>query len=170
MSDRVAEPNSPTDEDACPQTTAFDERLQHRLTDQLLQVVTGRAILHAFEEHFANAEPVTKQGVQSHPAGGQIATVLADAQHDPVLSMQPVEDFSLDQRDLAGAWIGRAGGVEAEPGKVPIASQAHPGYGLNLGQRLHGGAGAERDVDRLDLSHLDLSHNGRSIANPSFTL
>ena len=129
-------------------------------------MLAGRAILDAFEQHVANAEPLAQEGAKSHPAGCQIATVFVRAQHNPVLSRtEPVEDFGLEQRDLAGARIRRAGGVKAEPGEVPIASQARPSHGRDLAQRLHGCAGAGRDMDRLDLSH-----NGRSITNPSFTL
>lgn len=148
-----------------PQTSAVDQRLQDRLAEELLQVLTRRAILHPFEHHVTNLEPTAKQTVQSHPARGQIAAVFGHVQHDSALSTQLVEDFRLEERHLASARIGRTGGVKAQASGVPIAGQAHPGHGLDLGHRLHRTAGARRDVDRLDVCH-----KGRSIANASLTL
>ena len=131
--DFVPEPDHAAFEDARPQTTAVDERSQHRLADQLLQVLAGRAILDAFEQHPAHPEALAEESLQAHPAGGQIAAVLVDAERDPVLRTQGVEDFGLEQRDLAGARIGRTGGVKAEAGEVPIASQAHAHYRFDFG-------------------------------------
>lgn len=161
----VADADDPTFDDARPQAAAADQRLEHRLVDQLLQVLTRRAILDPFEQHVANAEPLAQEWAKLHPTGGQIATVLVSAEHNPVLSPEHVEDFGLEQRDLAGARSRRAGGVKADPGEVPIASQPRPSYSRDLAQRLHGFAGSRSDMDRLDLSH-----NCRSITNLSFTL
>ena len=149
----VPNPNRPAFQDARSQTAAVDEWSEDRLADQFLEVLAGRAILDALEQHFANAEPLTKKTIQSHTTGCQIAAVFGNTQRDPMLSAQPVKDFGLKERDLAGARIGRTGGVEAEAGEVPVAGQAYPSHGLNFGHRLHLCAGAERDMDRLDLSH-----------------
>jgi hypothetical protein len=165
LGDHVADPDGSTFEDPRSQTTTVDQRSQDRLTDQLFEVLTRRTVLNAFQQHVANPEPVAQQGSQSHTPSRQIAAVLVDAERDSVLRGQPIEDLGLEERDLARAWIGRAVGVKAEPGEVSIASQAHPGHGLDCRQRLHGFAGAGRDMDRFDVSH-----NCRSITNASFTL
>jgi len=75
----IANSDRSANDNARSQTTPFDQRLQYRLADQALEMLTGWAILDAFEHNFANREASSEQVAQAHSTRREVAAVLANA-------------------------------------------------------------------------------------------
>ena len=147
---RVADVDRATFEHTCAQASPTDERLEHGLADELLEVLARRAVLDALEQHLAHAKTLAQQRLEPYSADGQIAAVLGGAQRDAALALQAVQDFGLKQRDLSRAGIGRPRRIEPDPVRIPVATQANPRDRLGLTEQVHRGAGGRRDTDRLN--------------------
>ena len=142
-----------------------DDRVAHpqgATRHQVLEMLAGRAVFHAFEEYLADAESLSDQPEQVDAADGDVAAVLHGAQMYAVFGDELVQGLRLEQGDLARAGVGGPTGVEAGLAVVAITGQSAAGDGFDFGERLHGYAGRGCDTDRFDTSH-DRQRTNRAV-------
>src|SRR5207248_16833 len=139
--------------DARSYSTAVDQRFQHGFADHALQVVAGWAVLHAFQQHLADAELTTDHVVEAYAPRRQVAAVLGWAELDAVLAPQPVKCLSFEQRHFARARIGRPCRIETGVLEVAVAGQALSGNSFDIRERLHTSARGTCDTNRFDYCH-----------------
>jgi len=125
-----------------------DERLEHRLAEEVGQVLARLAEPRTLADRVADAEPPPDEIVQADPAGRDVAPALARAEDDALARLEVLDDLGLDERDVAvDARVRRP---LAGPRGVAIALEPDAGDRPDAVAADHRLAAAGRDVDRHD--------------------
>jgi len=140
----------------------MDERPQDRLAEKVGQVLAGLAQPRPLALDLADPEPLADELVEADPAGRHVTPVLARSEGDAIGRREVLEDFRLDEGDVAvRRWIGLPG---ATLGGVSVAFEPDPGNRLDALQARHRRLGGSRDVDGFDSTGV---RHPRNLAPPA---
>src|SRR2546428_7559986 len=143
--DRVSRPDDPFGKDMRPEPRAMDQAGPHPLLRELLEMPARLAQAHPPQADAPDGKLPPHEVVERDPARDDVPPAVAGVDGDSVITLDGLNGFDADQRDLAAGPGGRREG--AQLGEVPVPVQPLARDGADLFDGDHASRRRRGDVD-----------------------